>query len=914
MEPRTVVLTSTQGAPPPPPPGAGEAFDQMDANNDGVLSREEYMRYVSASTAGGRVSEISFGPTAVGVSSSVSAVGQSAAPSTVGGMQQRGSVVEVVVGGPPTTVTMSSNDMISPMTAPGTAQGFATSPGAATALGPQVTPPPMQRDGLQFSSPMLSATGPPYVGGGSGGGYGSPGAAWRSVSPAQQQPTAPLPPPVAPLPPPAAPLPPSAAPFPPPPAPPQQSFGGSFGPSATQGTVPFTGAGATLPPTGAPVMGTSNAPKGYTMEGVSLGTDDSQNWNAIAEIAQAFLTIKSDEEFLAEELMRLPGGADALAFLKGVGRGPGGRAVGPGGHALAQVKASLEGAKTKARNIANRARDSAMKLRNDAEDSKRMADEAEEFGELDGIEHMGLVNEASAAKDAEKKADDDARRIAQQAEEAARMAAAAQAEYEKALQHAHEHHRNAHQISQRAMEAQQAQQAMPHPGHQAKQVADLTIEAAKADAQAKKAAQRAKDLFDKMANLEHEEPEKMVQQIVESETARDTIKNADFNAAQARKREQGLAAFIKVLQQQHAQAQAAAQQAEQAAATQKAKLAPIAERAANLPIQVAGRSPEEIHAEVEQLRGEAMRAQQLAQEMGTRAATLGQQATAAQQGMVQARSIAQKAASPENSSLDYDAERARLAAEQARARANALMEAARAAALHAHSAHERRDEANRGLARQQEHTKLVVAKERHAWNSRFGELPDGWRAEIDPATGRVYFVGPDGRTTWKKPRGGPGVDGLSATAQGALEEKRAADMMRASQKALEDAAKAEADARRMEMLVRALERAMQDRSIFERDLAQFRRASSTLSADAEKVSNEAEKQLLAQSHQAMGYSVPRDAVAPQGAYGQGQYGGEVNTIKYEAQYGGKYKMDDDEGVIGSLYNGISSLFVADVSR
>merc|ERR1712066_848337 len=100
-------------------------------------------------------------------------------------------------------------------------------------------------------------------------------------------------------------------------------------------------------------------------------------------------------------------------------------------------------------------------------------------------------------------------------------------------------------------------------------------------------------------------------------------------------------------------------------------------------------------------------------------------------------------------------------------------------------AHAKKAKADNQLKLQQEHAKQVAQEERKAFQKRFpgasGSLPAGWKMLIDPATGKPYYVAPDGHTQWEKPggAGGIGPDGkpIDSKTEGQQEEARAKNLL-----------------------------------------------------------------------------------------------------------------------------------------
>jgi hypothetical protein len=363
---------------------------------------------------------------------------------------------------------------------------------------------------------------------------------------------------------------------------------------------------------------------------------------------------------------------------------------------------------------------------------------------------------------------------------------------------------------------------------------------------AAKARQKAQGAIDRAKKLEAaSKPGGPMTQLEAAQKQVDVANQARSLAAHARKKVEGLNSLIAMIQTELQQAKDDLAQKErdasgkEQAAQQAVRRTQAEQDALGLHLSGAGESgnvahltPEGVRQALQDAEDDARRAEAEAQRANQEATRLGQEAQAAESGLKQA-VVASAMPSPED--LDDDAERAGLEAQQARAAADALAAAAAAAARHAQSSHKKHQKADDKLRQQQQHAAKMARDEQDAFNkltngSGAAAMPPGWRAMVDPKTGKTYYVGPNGEVQWDKP-------GASTPDQ---QEAIAAKLNAEAQQAIKDSEIAEAQANRMDWLVKALERAMEERGQLEKIVADVRVEAVAVAQDVEKMAHAAE--------------------------------------------------------------------------
>lgn len=521
------------------------------------------------------------------------------------------------------------------------------------------------------------------------------------------------------------------------------------------------------------------------------------------KIAEALIVIERDESLFIEELNKLPGGAEALAALRG--SDVGGLPNGPAKEAaMRKIKDMIDNARRQAKEKAARAMKKANDIKAEARDAKILADKADNETKDNELEHQYLTDLANKAKEDEATADREARRLRDLADQAARDADAAKGAWEEANNHAQHHSNHAGQMSLRLEDAKRlaAQQGLPTNPHElGLQVRMLQNDATKkaqdarkAQELAAKAEERAREQMALAARLEGAcQPGGQFEELLRVQQQVNSSSRAKSIAIHARKKADALAAQLAQLAKDAEYAEQMARKAEQEAQDDANRTAQLmqqsraAQDALNLHITSAGAggqgpqlTPEAARQAIQDAKDAAAQARADAIKWGNKAAQDGQAAQAAQNKASQTEQIMQ--ALPNVDGLDEDTDKARLLAEQAKAHADALAAAAAAAAKHAQGCHQRASRAEGQLADQTQRAKQLGDKEREAWQKRFGE-------------GSV-----------PRNRGYPGGAGQYPT-EAAREEVSAEKMMRDAAKAEEEAAKAEAQAKRLDELMQALERA-----------------------------------------------------------------------------------------------------------
>eukprot|EP00927_Polykrikos_kofoidii_P030576 TRINITY_DN2629_c0_g1_i6.p1 TRINITY_DN2629_c0_g1~~TRINITY_DN2629_c0_g1_i6.p1 ORF type:complete len:1345 (-),score=304.96 TRINITY_DN2629_c0_g1_i6:29-3835(-) len=509
-------------------------------------------------------------------------------------------------------------------------------------------------------------------------------------------------------------------------------------------------------------------------------------------VAKALLAIERDEYFLMEEVSKLPNGRQALESLRGTS--------GPArDEALQYLKDHTNAAKERAQAQAAEATQLSRKLRADAQDAKDLADDAEDETKALEQEHEDSVELAKHAKEQEAAAEKEAQRL----KELAQKAFADLEEARNARKAADDHHKtqaalHGHMVM-KLEDAKRLARQMNLPVDPME--LGMSLRTDQSESRRKKQdAERNRDLAAKAEEIVKEQSSLVarlekasqpggalegllhVQQLANGASKKKSI------AVQARVKADSLAAQLAKLQQEAEFAERVAKKAETEArdamsqATERMQQSKAAQDALNLRVSCAagGGGP--------QLTPEAARqAGQEAQEALARARAdvirftkkSAEDAEAAEKAGKQAAQKTEIMEGLSNSGgLDEDVDSARLAAEKAKAHAEALAAAAAAAEKHAETCHQRATRSEASLRDQQQRANELAKKERHFWQRRFG---DG------------------SAPTSLQPRRG--------TTEAAREKAAADQMLADAARAEEKAAEAEAQAARLDALLLALERA-----------------------------------------------------------------------------------------------------------
>eukprot|EP00928_Gymnodinium_smaydae_P030651 TRINITY_DN22730_c1_g2_i2.p1 TRINITY_DN22730_c1_g2~~TRINITY_DN22730_c1_g2_i2.p1 ORF type:complete len:1010 (+),score=265.99 TRINITY_DN22730_c1_g2_i2:142-3030(+) len=527
-------------------------------------------------------------------------------------------------------------------------------------------------------------------------------------------------------------------------------------------------------------------------------------------IAEALLALECDEALFVDELRKLPGGEDALRWLRKEfheGENPGES----GNAALAQIKASIQLAKQKAQEQAQEQKRMASTLRKSADDAREMALQAAMEDRKAEMEHAMLAKQAESARGAHEKAHSELTRLQAVAEQAARDADAAQAAWQEAHNHAQQtvsYHAHisfqaaqAKQAAPRGLQVQVHQRDLQHQSLQHAQNAELARAAA--EAAAKKAA-------DKLAEANQLEEAHRPEALQAKSSITTTTQNQVAEASRARGHADRLRKKADLLKAQAQEmlrdaeyAEQQALQAEQHAAVQQQMADEMLENAPELTTRSLdighGLSPEEVRRKIQEARAAALQAQQEAQMHASQAQRFDESARQAGEA---AGSLDKEVEASDSAQNFEEAEaNAALAAQQAKAQADAAAAAANAAIEHARGCHGRLTAAQQVVAQCGQHADHSATREREAWAKRFGRQ--------DGKCGVCGSAVPENSPSCPKcgqPRGGiQEVEGAGSESE--REMARAAQMAEEAQKAQAAAMKAEADAKKLELMVQALERA-----------------------------------------------------------------------------------------------------------
>lgn len=420
----------------------------------------------------------------------------------------------------------------------------------------------------------------------------------------------------------------------------------------------------------------------------------------------------------------------------------------------------------------------------------------------------------------------------------------AQMEWQKADELARQHEAYADQLARAAEDAREQAAALGISGSpedvqdemEADQAAvnNKAREAQKARDAAARAQQKAKDLLARVAKLEDAmKPGGAMEKLLQVQQAIDKANLAKSRVATAKLKVEGLQSLLAKLTAELEDAMREVDTRKGEAAAEDAAAADAVKRSMGLQdelgLHLAGEgfdgatihmSPESAKQAIEDAKKQAAQAQALAKAAADKASKAADQAQAVNNTMQQR--LQNLYSMPDLDELDEAADNARLSADTARANADSLGPLVRSYLKYAQAAHDKAS----GMGEQATKQKKLADQERqYAELAPYGnKLPPGWQSQVDPVTGKTYYISPTGETMWDLPAAG---------ANAKADKNRAAQLEQDAHKALDDAKKAEADARKMDELVNMLERTMQERAMLEENVAQVRNTASVYQADVE---------------------------------------------------------------------------------
>lgn len=515
--------------------------------------------------------------------------------------------------------------------------------------------------------------------------------------------------------------------------------------------------------------------------------------------------------------------------------------------ALAECNLKIDGVKNEAVAQSQKATVKAQQATQIASQAKNMADKSTLTDTMLDKEQAKLARQLKQATGQEEKAEFAAKKAQEQAAQAAAEAQAAQQRAQDAMNHAHHHGKYAAHMQAKAQQAQQAvaQRGQSPVDAQEDLALNLQLEDKQAQEDAQKAAQDAQMQASRLAKLQAASvPGGPLEQLEQVQEEVDSANAAKSSLQQAEKRLMGLEQLMALLQGELSKSRLiVAERGQDAQVKGQRAAAAVRQSQAmqdQLDLHVSGASESgsvmhmsraEVAQALQQAQVSTAQAQQKAQQLQNRALQTGQASQGATQQLEQARELEE--ALPNVDETDEAADQARLAADAAKAHADAMAAAARSALEFANVSHQKVAKAVENVQKAKVHKDQTTQKEKAVFQARFGEggagaLPPGWRSAIDPATGKAYYIGPNGEVSWDKP------------GEGAWEEAQARKLTNSARKEQEEAQQKVLMAELMQLIALALERVMVQRANLEDIVESVRKQAVKGAADADMLAEQAQ--------------------------------------------------------------------------
>lgn len=579
----------------------------------------------------------------------------------------------------------------------------------------------------------------------------------------------------------------------------------------------------------------------------SLFLDDSvfcRKCGSDRSVAEALLEVECNEALFAEELSKLPGGEDALLWLRGVGgemlpegwearhdpntgaiyyvnvrtgetstTKPEGKPMDMG-KAMARIKESVKVAKAKAMQEAKEQKARAAIIEKSAKDATTMAQSSAMDERHEELEHQMMANLSQKARETEAKAEADAKRLEDAAAKALAEAHGLTDQHREADDH-HQHRKGLHmEASQRTAEARNAagkglspeqarQQAAKQQQDAEQRYLTLVQQSERANQAAQTAAEKAK-----AASVEIHGLQEVCQRGTSGKECLETVEMHVTRAHRAQAHANRLRQKAEVLKQQAQEMLREAEYAEQVAlqaeqhAEEQAHIAhdqTAQAKEIGLPEEDMWLTPEAAKEKIERLKAEAAAAEREQNEQSQKAQQLAAAAEEAHRSINDLEGDME--AFDSHDAMQEEEALHKLELDQATARVNAAKAAAEAAHRHAQIAHQRTLESQKKLADQSMAANKAHEKERAAWAKRFGK-----HGNTCGVCGAI--LAPDQQVC---PQCGQPCSGVKevpdAANEAQRETERAQQLVAQAHQAEAAAKKAEADAFKLEILVQALEKA-----------------------------------------------------------------------------------------------------------